>query len=363
MGKRTEAQIKTIESFKKIDDNIYSLNYQNDYFFDKALDSDLKSIFDLIGYVQKSLKLKNVKAAKGDEFACSTFDATTKDGDHIMGRNFDYMEAPLMILWTAPKTGYKSVSICNVNFMLYTKKLIWPMEGGKRNRLLFAPYCTMDGVNEKGLAISILEIKTALTHQTDENKKNIQTTTIIRACLDKCATVDEAVAMFEKYNMNDAILCNYHFFVSDANGDTAIIEFLDNKISVLRNADKKSMALANFYKTEGGDNTNGFGQQRVEYLDAVLKEKNYTVEEDEAMQLLDNVHLDFTHRRGYQIITLWSNVYNTQKKSMLLCGGLDYNTIYRVYVDKPDYVEKVAKEQVTSIKEFEGFTHKDVEYK
>jgi len=363
MGKRTQAQLKTLSTFKKIDENIYSLNYQNEYFLDECLDASIGSLLPMLKFVQKSFKMKNVKKNKKDEFACSVFNAYTKDGDHIVGRNFDYMDAPLMILWTAPKNGYKSVSVCNVNFMLYTRKLIWPMEGKKINRLLFAPYASMDGVNEKGFTISILEIKTALTHQKNSANKDFQTTTAIRAALDKCATVEEGIALFEKYNMNDAALCNYHYLITDASGKAAVIEYANDKMIVIKNDDNGTKVLANFYLAEGCDNSNAFGQQRAKYIESVLKEKNNILDENEAMQILDNTHLDFTHRRGYQIISLWSDVFNSTEKSLTVCGKMDYDHPYKVYADRPDYVEKLTKTQVTTIKDFTEFTHKDVEYK
>ena len=60
------------------------------------------------------------------------------------------------------------------------------------------------------------------------------------------------------------------------------------------------------------------------------------------MKLLSEVTLHYQHKTlKHMVITLWSSVYNCSEKSMLMCAGMDYNTKYKFYVDKPCEVIKV----------------------
>ncbi len=360
MAKYSEKQLATVKSFQQVSDCIYALNYQNDYDLDAALAKNLKSTPGLLKFMIS--EMKKVKKREGKDFACTTFDAVTADGGHIIGRNFDYLKAPLMIVWTAPKKGYKSVSIANCTFMLYGNKSIWPMKKSRENRLLFAPYCCMDGINEKGLAIAILEIKTKATSQKDKDKPHFTTTIAIRTVLDTCATVDEAIEVFKSHNMHDAIFTNYHFQIVDANGDSATIEFKNNEISVVRPEKKgESQCVTNYFVTPGFDTDDvfGFGYERREYVLNTLKEHNFSISEEEAMQMLENCHLKYKHKRGYMVITLWSNVYNCKNKTMEICAGLDYDKRFKVSLDNPGVVETIAKADATDTIAAFDFVHKD----
>ena len=39
-------------------------------------------------------------------FGCTTFNASTPEGDKVFGRNYDYMDSPGMTVWTHPEDGY-----------------------------------------------------------------------------------------------------------------------------------------------------------------------------------------------------------------------------------------------------------------
>lgn len=315
--------------FKRVDRNTFFLNYQNDYGLDKLLEKGVGSIPDLLAFVQKhfSLQSSDVKVNLGGG-ACTTFNAFTEDGKHIFARNFDYKDAPCIVVWTNPENGYKSVGITDTNVMLYGNKL---SQKKNKNRLLAAPYTCMDGINEKGLAIGVLEIKTKATKQ-ETGKTPITTTVMIRAVLDKCATVDEAIELFKKYDMHDSLFCNYHYQITDANGKSVIIEYINNEMVVVEPKDKTQYAL-NFYATPNIPLEKGFGYTREKWLHEEFAETNHIMNEDRAMKILERCKLWYKHDRGYMITSLWSEVFNCNDRTMLLCTGMDYNTKYHLGVD------------------------------
>lgn len=318
--------------FKKLDENIFLLKYENDYALDMLLDHGVKSVGELGAVMQKyfGAHKDDIKMSKGD-FACTTFNAFTEEGDHIMARNFDYKDAPCIVLWTAPENGYKSVAITDTNVVLYGKKL---GEKENKNRLLLAPYACMDGMNEKGLSIAVVELKTKATKQ-ETGRKPITTTVIIRAVLDKCATVDEAIELFKKYDMHDSLFACYHYQITDANGNSAVIEYINNEMVVLRPEDKYQY-LVNFYASPNTPIEKGFGYTREKWLHEEFEATNHIMNEERAMKILERCKLYYKHKRGYMITSLWSAVYNLSKKTMLLCAGMNYDRKYTFSVDCPD---------------------------
>ena len=350
-------QRATVRSVKKLDKNIYLLDYRNDYHLPELLEKGVSSIGELMAFAADSLTF-GVRVCKigGDEGAgCSTFEAFTPAGDHILARNFDYKPAPCFLVWTHPENGYASVSSVDANFMLYGS-----FPGCRRfnsRRVLIAPYCCVDGMNEKGLAIAVLQMRAKATKQTDPGKKDITTTALIRAVLDTCANVDEAVALLKKYNMHDSLWINYHYQIVDASGRSVVAEYIGNTLhicergsdaypvtgSVFEDDGLPCQYAANFSVTKelGSYRIEQHGEDRAEAIKKVLKEKDGTMTELEAMDLLSHVRLLYKHDiYPWTVGALWSAVYNTQQKTVKIAANLDYGHIYTFKVDAPRRVLK-----------------------
>ena len=338
-----EKREETLKSLKQIDDNLWTMVYKSSYGLDGLLKKGSKGIMDSVKHLQKEVKINGLRPDPDkDGFACSTFNAQSPEGDYLLGRNFDYKAAPCLVCWTAPENGYKSVSVIDTTFFVHGTKY-FPMAKAKSQlRAMGAPYTSMDGINEKGFSCAVLEIKSKATKQ-NTGKTPIITTVAIRAVLDKCATVDEAIELFASYDMHDLLGINYHYQLADANGVSAIIEYVDNKMVVIRqDENKKNLMLTNYFLTEGGDNHDGRGYDRYERIETTLKDKNGIITEDEAMKLLSECTLHYKHKTfKHMVITLWSAVYNCNEKSMLLCAGMDYSKKYKFYVDKPGEIIKL----------------------
>ena len=333
-------QYQMLKKVARLDNNIYMMDYSLDYCLDAILKKGIKNTAELLAYVgDATLFGAHILKLGTGGFACSTFDAFTEDGDHLFARNFDYKKAPCMVVWTHPANAYKSVAVADCNFMLYgnVNKPVNPLN---RLQTLLAPYCCMDGMNEKGLAIGILELKSKPTNQ-NSGKTDICTTVLIRAVLDKCATVDEAIELFKSYDLHDAFFCCYHYQITDASGKSVIIEYVNNEMRLFypQKSDASVNAYqcaANFFLAEDGDNEKAFGYDRAEKMNTRLTEAGAVISEVQAMQLLNDLHLDYKHPTyPWQVTTLWSAVYNANTLSVKLAAGLDYGKIYTLSVTEP----------------------------
>lgn len=337
-----EKRDETLKTLKQIDDNLWTMVYKSSYDLDSFLKKGSKGIMDSVKHLQKSVKMTGViPNPDKDGFACSTFNAKSPDGDYLMGRNFDYMAAPCLVCWTAPENGYRSVSVVDTTFFVHGKKLLPFVNSKKKMRAMAAPYTTMDGINEKGLSVAVLQVKTKSTKQ-NTGKTPIITTVAIRGVLDKCATVDEAIKFFSSYDMHDLLGISYHYQITDANGCSALIEFVDNKMYVIEQKKKDdNLMLTNYFLTPGGDNRKAQGRERYKKMQERLAETDGIMSEDDAMALLSDVKLNYRHKLGHMVISLWSAVYNCNEKSILLCAGMDYSKKYKFYLDKPGEIIKL----------------------
>ena len=152
----------------------------------------------------------------------------------------------------------------------------------------------------------------------------------IRMVLDKAATVDEAVKLLKKYDMNSSGDTGYHFQIADANGDTAIVEYIDNEMHVLTKEDGHT-AATNFVLYNNMNS--GHGQDRYEKIKEKQKETDNIMTEDEAMDLLLSVPAQSTREidgsdEGLPSDTQWSCVYNLDDLTLQICTTRDKNRTY-----------------------------------
>lgn len=348
-----EKKALTRDGVIALDKNIFLIDYKNDYDIDTILDKGMSSIGSLIKFIatRSPFDEQDFEIGSNKGGGCSTFDCFTPDGQHLLGRNFDFKTAPCFVLWTHPKNHYSSIAVVDGNFLTY---------GDTHNKfskkhsaqILMAPYCCVDGMNEKGLAIAVLQIRAKATKQTTPGKPNITTTTMIRGVLDTCANVDEAIELIKKYNMHDSLFTAYHYQITDASGRSVVAEYIDNKLyvyeknsekygvegSVYEGEDFKFQYVTNFSVTkEVGDyKIEQHGEDRAEAMIKALTEKNDIMTEIEAMDLLSHVRLDYDHPKyPWRIVALWSAVYNSNDLTLTLAANTDYSKVYTFRIDKP----------------------------
>lgn len=326
---------ETLESVKKVSDGFYMMDYTYDYDIDELLSNGISTHVTLILEA-----VKNTVFADLPGCGCSTFNSVTDGGDYLFSRNFDYMDSDLMLVWTHPSNGYASVSAVSLMFLGYDESFS-PDSFTDSIFTLLAPYAPLDGINEKGLTIGILELENDPVFQTTE-KKNLTTTTMIRAVLDKAATVEEAIEIFKSYDMRDLLVgeCTYHYQISDAQGKSVIIEYVDGEINLIYPESRtestvKYQAATNFYITQGVSAPEGMGHDRYETIYKALDNSYGVTSESEAMDILKSVSMKDADLHGFICSTLWSTVYNTEDCSVSICAQGDYNKVYSFTLDNP----------------------------
>ncbi|MBR4896880.1 MAG: choloylglycine hydrolase, partial [Clostridia bacterium] len=118
---------------------------------------------------------------------CSTVSVASPDGGQFFGRNFDWSCREVLLLEAHPDGGYASFSTVNVDFIKESASSL-PMEAIPTA----AYYAPLDGMNEKGLAVSVNMINDSARIGQKTDLPDLTTTTALRLLLDRAATTDEA---------------------------------------------------------------------------------------------------------------------------------------------------------------------------
>lgn len=159
--------------------------------------------------------------------------------------------------------------VSNVDSHIY-HPVIWKsrygsvlFHGGNR----FEPGPSADGMNEKGLTASILMLKSS-SYPTSEEGASLSTGDWVQYVLDNFQNVQEVLDDSANYQLVPTnyrgVALNVHLLVNDAEGKSAILEYLNGKLvvhtqdnmtsPVLTNTDyDSSIALLGDYKEGGGE--------------------------------------------------------------------------------------------------------------
>ena len=232
--------------------------------------------------------------------ACTIFSATTED-NVLVGRNFDWDNPENSgDIWFIPETdnsyGYSIVEIISETM----------------------PY---EGVNSKGLFIGIAAVPDTKTPLSlfKPMRKSLEMVEII---LQKASNVEEAIKIFPKYaNLFGKFLGNpvIHYKIVDASGASAVVEYLDKEIIVIRD-NEECQIVTNHFLTDpslGQDSKTSF--TRFDTAKEELQKKEYSVAE--MHNILNKVS---------QESTIWSNVYDL--KNMTLSIDNKQTAIYKINI-------------------------------
>ena len=212
-----------------------------------------------------------------------------------------------------------------------------------------------------GFAVSVLHLDGKPTQQASTGKK-LTTTVALRMMLDHAKTVDEALKILDGYDLwipdGDG---NYHFYMADATGRYAIVEFVYDKDhqskiyiddeytgedgkthfkypDVLPNTREviEKRYASNFYVSETmacsdkGPKLSNHGKTRYDMMEFVLKQNSNQLSEEGAMNLLNGVSQAETPGNPTSH-TQWSVVYNLSQRKATVCVNRDYKNKFTFY--------------------------------
>lgn len=295
-------------SITKISENVSAAVYHGDFGFEQFLENGGASVEEeILAFLAQQTNAFNDLRFSVDGTGCSAMQAKGKNGC-FFGRNFDWDDCNILILSSYPKNGYASVSTVDTDFIVQC--------GGslEDNALLLAAhYAPLDGMNEKGLCISVNQLPDGMELHQNTGKTNLTLTTAIRLLLNRAADVEEAVALLCRYDLHTFRNLVFHYMIADAHGNSVCVEYIDNEIYVTANP-----VVTNHYMTPGPYFGQGRGNsmERCNALTDALADKEIRTSDD-AFAVMECA------RQGR---TQWTVIYNQTALTADFRAKTAYNT-------------------------------------
>jgi choloylglycine hydrolase len=191
-----------------------------------------------------------VAAIGSPAFACTRAVLKTDAGTVLTGRSMDWMQDIGNNLWAFPR-GMRRDGAAG------QKSLAWESKYGSVVTTIY-DIATVDGINEKGLAINVLYLAES-DYGTVGTKPPMCISMWGQYVLDNFATVAEAVSALEKETFRivaptlpNGSPAHGHLSMTDASGDSAIFEYIGGKLvihhgpefTVMTNSPEYSQQLA-----------------------------------------------------------------------------------------------------------------------
>lgn len=326
-----DARKHTLDSVKKLTDysnfNLYKMDICYDYSIDKIIDRGIFDDESALGAILQEVLPDYPVNLKMPNFGCSAF--TMKNPDSVMmGRNYDFKnDTSSMLVYCSPKDGYRSVAFAALDNVGANNP---ELSDETRLATLLSPFISLDGINEKGVSIAVLTLDSKPVRQ-QSGKPVIATTLAIRLILDRAASTEEAVTLFEKYDMFASSGRDYHFYVTDSNGDGRVIEY-DCNSNDRRLVVTKSPAVTNFFvmyknfvKPYQKNGVYGHGRERYDKIINVL-EKNNSYTKETAWEALVSAS-QAPNPNDITSNTQWSIVYDNTNLTADISIRRDWNTV------------------------------------
>jgi len=265
---------------------------------------------------------------------CSMFRFTGPDGTTLVGRNYDNVFTELLVGWFYPTGGYSSIAFVPMSDLGFGKDRPFdPADPIHRRTLLNGPVTAIEGMNEKGLTVTLASLERRQVAQIEGRQPRFLIH-LVRELLDHAATVDEAIELAASYNVfdNGRELISHHIFVT-APGDSVVLEWRDGTMHTVREA-RPWQVVTNSDLLGVAEAQRRRSCDRYRVLARTLDGRAGTLSWAGAMDALASVS---QHNRAYvldgerrRISTQWSAVFEPSQREVLVCLGRDLGTVYRL---------------------------------
>jgi hypothetical protein len=158
----------------------------------------------------------------------------------------------------------------------------------------------------------------------DPSKPTIGSLVIIREVLDHARNIDEAVAIFSRYNIDFTGGPPVHYLMADSRGQSALIEYVGGEMVILPNEHAWHLATNHLLAT-GIEAVGGSGW-RYDTIKARLAATGGILTTVEAMDLLSNVSQMFNG-------TQWSVLYDISTGKISLAMARNYEAVYNFQLE------------------------------
>jgi uncharacterized protein (DUF2141 family) len=236
--------------------------------------------------------------------ACSSF--CIQNGHKIVvGKNFDWVHEEGLVFVNASNTYKKAIIFGNFQTPSWTSKY------GSLTFNQIGKEFPFGGINEKGLVVELLWLYNTEYYQ-NENKEVMSELQWIQYQLDNYATFDEVEQNLKRFSIRP-LYSKIHFLITDKQGNSGIIEFLNGE-PVVTKSNREHLFISN-NSVEDARNLSAnnppinqirqvplFNYCKLKYQCATIKKEDDLLVKSEEM--LNSIFF----RKGLK--TMWSIIYD-----------------------------------------------------
>ncbi len=294
--------------------------------------------------------------------ACTRLVYLGADDQVITGRSMDWRVDVGTNLWVFPR-GMKRSGEAGPNSVEWTSKYGSVIASGY-------DISTTDGMNEAGLVANVLWLVESTYPKYDGKGPGLSIAAWAQYVLDNFATVQEAVETLEKEPftiVTDDVpgedrLATLHLSLSDASGDSAIVEYIDGKQVIHHSRDyqvmtnspifEEQLALNEYWKQIGGTvmlpGTNRASDRFARasfYVNAIPKSEDPVEAIASVFSVIRNTSVPFgitTPDQPNISSTRWRTISDHKRKLYFFESALTPN-IFWVDLTKVDFSETAGK--------------------
>ncbi len=317
MGQETSLEIR------KLEEDLFVVSYRGEDGLTEFLNrGGASSDEEVIRFVQDWLSLEDTCIQmRESSFGCSTISARGSQGKALFGRNFDWNPCEAWIVQSEPACGYASISTVNMDFIGENG------EAGREKlpetvRVIAALYAPLDGMNEKGLCVSVNMIQDTDGIGQKRGKTNLTTTTAIRLLLNRAANVEEALELLAQYDLHGSLGMMVHFALADVDGNCVVAEYIGNELTIT-----ETPIVTNHYLAAG--EKYGIGSDESKLRFGILEEtmKRHKMTDMEAIR--DALcRVSKSNFNSSFAATEWSIVYNQDSGEVRFYHRENYDHVY-----------------------------------
>ncbi|WP_262028884.1 linear amide C-N hydrolase [Microvirga sp. Mcv34] len=286
--------------------------------------------------------------APAPAWACTRLVYLGPSDNVITARSMDWKSDIATNLWIFPR-GMERSGEAGPNSLRWTSKY---------GSLIASGYdiSTTDGLNEAGLSANVLWLVESEYPTFDGSKPGLSIAAWAQYVLDNFATVQEAVSALEAepftivtdYVPGENRLATLHLSMSDASGDSAIVEYIDGKqvihhdrtYQVMTNSPvfEQQLALNAYWKEIGGTvmlpGTNRSADRFARasfYVNTIPKEENANLALASVFSVIRNVSVPYgitTPDQPNISSTRWRTVADHRRKLYFFESALTPNTFW-----------------------------------
>jgi choloylglycine hydrolase len=132
----------------------------------------------------------------------------------IVGRNFDFHDEPALLLHHRPPGAYASVSMVDMAYLGFDRAHLDRLDDpGAEQALARAARMPFDGMNEKGLVVTMAQVPQARSPRQPRTTGQLG---VMRLALDQTANVREAIAILRRTGIDFSGDPPLHYLIADA---------------------------------------------------------------------------------------------------------------------------------------------------